>query len=62
MFLDDRDLNPGVKFRDANLMGVPYQLVIGEKTLSDRSAELIKRKNQQKEMIKVNEIVNKFKN
>ena len=62
VFLDDRDLNPGVKFRDANLMGVPYQLVIGEKTLRDRSVELIKRKNQQKEIIKINEIVNKFKN
>ena len=33
VFFDDRDQNPGVKFRDANLMGVPYQVVLGVKTL-----------------------------
>ena len=61
VFFDDRDLNPGVKFRDANLMGVPYQLVMGEKTADSQTVELIKRIDQQKEVLKLNEIINKFK-
>ena len=62
VFFDDRDLNPGVKFRDANLVGVPYQLIIGDKVSSDQTVELIKRNNQQKEVIKLNEIINRLKN
>jgi prolyl-tRNA synthetase len=31
---DDRDLRPGVKFNDAELIGIPFQLVIGKKTAS----------------------------
>ena len=62
VFFDDRDLNPGVKFRDANLVGVPYQLVIGDKVSNDQTVELIKRNDQQKEVIKLNEIINRLKN
>ena len=31
---DDRDVRPGVKFADADLVGVPHRLVIGEKSLA----------------------------
>lgn len=31
---DDRDLRPGVKFNDADLIGIPFQLVVGKKTES----------------------------
>lgn len=40
---DDRDLRPGEKFADAELMGIPYRLVISDKTLADNSAELTNR-------------------
>src|SRR5207245_1067713 len=34
VLVDDRDERPGVKFNDADLIGCPYQVVIGEKNLS----------------------------
>ncbi len=60
VFLDDRDLNPGIKFRDANLMGVPFQLVISDKINND-SVELINRKNQKKEILKIDQIIDRIK-
>jgi prolyl-tRNA synthetase len=32
--LDDRDERPGVKFNDADLIGIPYRIVVGDKNLS----------------------------
>ena len=61
VFFDDRNQNPGVKFRDANLMGVPYQVVLGEKTLSDGTVELISRKDQKKEILDFTKIIKRFK-
>ena len=60
VFLDDRDLNPGIKFRDANLMGVPFQLVVSDK-INDDSVELIDRKNQKKEILKIDQIIDRIK-
>jgi len=60
VFLDDRDLNPGIKFRDANLMGVPFQLVVSDK-INDDSVEIINRKNQKKEILKIDQIINRIK-
>ena len=34
VLLDDRDERPGVKFNDADLIGIPYRIVIGDKNLS----------------------------
>jgi prolyl-tRNA synthetase len=33
VFLDDRDVNAGVKFTDADLIGIPHQLIVSEKIL-----------------------------
>ncbi len=40
---DDRDLRPGEKFADAELIGIPYRIVISDKTLANKSFELVKR-------------------
>ncbi len=42
---DDRDERAGVKFNDADLIGVPFQLVLGEKALAQGSVELKTRRN-----------------
>ncbi|MCS5568214.1 MAG: proline--tRNA ligase [Pseudomonadales bacterium] len=34
VFLDDRDERPGVKFADADLLGLPHRIVVGERNLS----------------------------
>jgi len=40
---DDRDERPGVKFKDADLIGVPLRLTIGSKTLANAACELKRR-------------------
>jgi prolyl-tRNA synthetase len=44
--LDDRDERPGVKFKDADLIGVPFRIVIGKK-LGSGMVELVERKTRQ---------------
>jgi len=43
--LDDRDERPGVKFKDADLIGVPFRVVVGKK-LAQGEVELIERKTR----------------
>ena len=43
--LDDRDERPGVKFKDADLIGVPYRVVVGKK-LASGMVELVERKTK----------------
>ncbi len=44
--LDDRDERPGVKFKDADLIGVPFRAVVGKK-LGSGFVELVERKTRQ---------------
>ena len=44
VLVDDRDERPGVKFNDADLIGCPYQVVIGEKNLVQNLVELKERR------------------
>ena len=44
--LDDRDERPGVKFKDADLIGVPFRVVAGKK-LASGLVELVERKTRQ---------------
>jgi prolyl-tRNA synthetase len=43
--LDDRDERPGVKFKDADLIGVPFRIVVGKK-LGSGLVELAERKTK----------------
>lgn len=51
VFLDDRDERPGVKFKDADLLGFPFRLVIGKKNLDQGIVELVHRKTKEVEKI-----------
>jgi prolyl-tRNA synthetase len=44
---DDRDERAGVKLNDADLIGAPYQIVVGEKGLAQDTVELKARKSGQ---------------
>jgi prolyl-tRNA synthetase len=46
--LDDRDERPGVKFKDADLLGIPLQVIVGKNTLKDGTLELKTRRDQEK--------------
>ncbi len=43
VLLDDRDERPGVKFADAELIGIPYRITIGPRTLGDGDVEFMDR-------------------
>jgi prolyl-tRNA synthetase len=43
--LDDRDERPGVKFKDADLIGVPFRVVVGKK-LAQGKVELVERRTR----------------
>ena len=40
VLLDDRKERPGVKFADADLIGIPYQVVLGKKGVASGKAEV----------------------
>jgi prolyl-tRNA synthetase len=42
--LDDRDERPGVKFKDAELVGIPYRVTVGPKGLERGVVELVRRR------------------
>ena len=44
VLLDDRDERPGVKFKDAELVGIPYRLTVGPKGLEQGKVEIARRK------------------
>jgi len=48
VIIDDRDERPGVKFNDAELVGIPWRLTVGPKGLAARKLELVRRKDGRK--------------
>jgi prolyl-tRNA synthetase len=56
VLLDDRDERAGVKFKDADLIGIPYRITIGKKT-SEGIVELFDRRQRKSEDIKLSEVV-----
>lgn len=53
---DDRDLRAGEKFADADLLGMPYQIVVSEKNIASGKLELKDRKTGEVKMITEDEI------
>jgi len=58
---DDRDESPGVKFKDADLIGIPLRLTIGEKNLNKGLVEIKKRRTGEVILAKKEEAVAKVK-
>jgi prolyl-tRNA synthetase len=57
---DDRDLRPGAKFADMDLIGVPWQVIIGPKGLAAGKAEVKARAGGQRQEIPLDQVVPKF--
>jgi len=57
--LDDRDLSPGIKFKDADLIGIPFRLTVGKK-LKEGKVELLHRATHQVEEIPLGEAVERI--
>ena len=52
VLLDEREERPGVKFKDADLLGIPIQIVVG-KGVSENKVEICKRRDKKKENIDI---------
>jgi prolyl-tRNA synthetase len=50
---DDRDERPGVKFKDADLIGLPYRIAVGKKSLAEGSVELKRRGAADIQLVKI---------
>jgi prolyl-tRNA synthetase len=56
---DDRDERPGVKFKDADLIGLPVRLVVGARSLAEGKVEVSLRRDREKHLVTVAEAVSK---
>ena len=52
VLFDDRDERPGVKFADADLIGIPHRVTVGERGLKDGTVEYRRRHDTQVEKLK----------
>ncbi len=59
--VDDRDESPGRKFNDADLIGLPYQIVIGKRSLQEGQVEIKNRRTGQVSRVSKDGVIAKMK-
>ncbi len=57
VLLDDRDERPGVKFNDADLIGIPIRITIGDKSLDNNQVELKTRTQPKPQLIDTDKVI-----
>ena len=57
---DDRNESAGVKFKDADLIGIPLRIVISERTLEKKSVEWKLRDGEKTEFVEISDVVKKI--
>ena len=62
VLFDDRDAAAGFKFNDADLLGMPVQIVIGEKKLKDGKCEMKIRKTGERSDVELSDLSSSLKN
>ena len=58
---DDRETSAGVKFNDADLIGIPLRLTIGERSLAQGGAELKRRAAANAAIVPLEEVIARLK-
>jgi prolyl-tRNA synthetase len=68
VLLDDRPMHGGVKFKDADLLGIPIRVTVGQKSLAEGNVEVKQRSQSESGKVKIDaatvkviELVNKLK-
>lgn len=56
VIIDDRELTPGIKFNDADLIGYPIRINISSKTIKQESVEVMLRKNHSKTLVNIDDL------
>ncbi|MBB32649.1 MAG: proline--tRNA ligase [Acidimicrobiaceae bacterium] len=57
VLLDDRDARAGVKFADAELIGIPIRVTIGPKGIADGVVELTTRSDGEMDLVKIDDVI-----
>ncbi|MDI6782630.1 MAG: proline--tRNA ligase [bacterium] len=57
---DDRNERPGVKFKDADLLGLPIRVIISERNLKQGLVEITRRKTKQSQLVNYNLLDNDY--
>ncbi len=55
VLLDDRDERPGVKFKDAELIGIPVRISVGSRDLAEGMVEVVSRATGERERVPVDQ-------
>jgi prolyl-tRNA synthetase len=58
---DDRDAAPGVKFTDADLIGIPVRITVGKRTLESGTVDVRTRKNKEQKSVTLEQVVETVK-
>jgi len=61
VLFDDRDESPGVKFNDADLLGIPIRVTISPRTLKSDSVEVKWRSQKEAELVPLEGITTRLK-
>ena len=61
VLFDDRDERPGVKFKDADLIGVPFRITLGRRTFEQGRAEILVRSTREMLDVKLDQVVQTLK-
>jgi len=61
LFDDRANVSAGFKFKDADLMGIPIQLIVGERGLKENKVEVKKRRSGERTLVAVEEAVDTLK-
>jgi prolyl-tRNA synthetase len=59
VILDDRDERPGVKFKDADLVGIPFRVTVGKK-VTEGTVEVVFRSTREVRDVRISAIVEHF--
>lgn len=60
VLIDDRKVSAGVQFSDADLLGIPYRVIIGNKGFINGEAEIISRDKSFKKIVKCDNLLNEI--
>ena len=61
VLLDDRNERPGVKFADADLIGIPHRITIGDRSLKEGNVEYSNRTDNESVTIAISEVLDRIR-
>jgi len=54
---DDRNARPGFKFKDADLIGLPWRVTVGKRGLAEGNVEVKRRDQADRELVPIGELI-----